>query len=766
MKKSWRNYSDRNRRKRNKGEAVDEVAARQFKEAKEREVGQLNLEIRLLNARLPELDRELDELKRKLEEAIEKVKTLGDDLELYKKGKKIVKPYEERNKEQAEEKTNEPDIDAGEVVPSKGNDQTPTGGTGTQTDQTDKADKKDEPNQNDKGNDKGIPTTDDPDLLPINDGEIIDIFDRREFILILNVELTMKNYSESGYSKNPSGWYYNPNTDEYDENYDPLKDPLFQMFAYYEVVQALDVKATLGEYSASGYSKNTFGWYYDPNKDEYEEDYDPLKDPLFQVFVSRKRYIGVGLLGQIPTVTKGKDGEDKVPTGDDKVPTGDDKKIPEKDPKKKGEEEKEIITHKVTLNITGPDGKQTTVVVTVEDGRPLFELDENKKMKDTEASRIFNNVCREVFGPKGHYRIKEIATDIENFKLFETAIKDDMEMDVTVGRYYNVTFNNGDNSYGTVEIEEGRYLDPNLIERIDRAVNFGYSDIKKVPYVGKLENKRDVNFIKKAFTGLKYWGIAGTENDNDRPEKFKFDQPITDDYVLEAQTGIKGKTVAATTLGLATGAAIDLIGGPLAGRIAMAAATGAERVTKFKLNHHKEMIGYEEINRMTGIKKANAKLKNYFRKTQNIQNLQYFFRSIVVGAGLTELGRFAVDKFTPTPTPDEPIPGEDLHLKPIDPTPKETPVFKGLEPNNPIYTDTQGLHANGKPWMRWFDQELHYYDVGTGKEIIPGQTPFSEVAGKLFKVVETQPDGSLVDMGVQRATEALEVVEKVGGMTR
>ena len=34
-------------------------------------------------------------------------------------------------------------------------------------------------------------------------------------------------YTNSGYEKNADGWYFNPNTDEYDESYDPHNDPLF-----------------------------------------------------------------------------------------------------------------------------------------------------------------------------------------------------------------------------------------------------------------------------------------------------------------------------------------------------------------------------------------------------------------------------------------------------------------------------------------------------------------------------------------------------------
>ena len=82
-------------------------------------------------------------------------------------------------------------------------------------------------------------------------------------------------YSNSGYSKNAFGHYFNPNIDEYDENYDPHNDPLFNKDL------ANEQDPVLVEYSNSGYSKNAFGHYFNPNTDEYDENYDPHNDPLF-----------------------------------------------------------------------------------------------------------------------------------------------------------------------------------------------------------------------------------------------------------------------------------------------------------------------------------------------------------------------------------------------------------------------------------------------------------------------------------------------------
>jgi len=88
------------------------------------------------------------------------------------------------------------------------------------------------------------------------------------------------NYSNSGYGKNAYGWYFNPNIDEYDESYDPHNDPLFN--------KDLDRDEVLINYSNSGYGKNAYGWYFNPNIDEYDETYDPHNDPLFNKDIKKE----------------------------------------------------------------------------------------------------------------------------------------------------------------------------------------------------------------------------------------------------------------------------------------------------------------------------------------------------------------------------------------------------------------------------------------------------------------------------------------------
>ena len=86
----------------------------------------------------------------------------------------------------------------------------------------------------------------------------------------------MEAYSSSGYTRNALGWYFNPNTDEYDEDYNPVMDPLFNPLAKEDIK-----KKAMEAYSNSGYTRNAFGWYFNPSTNEYEEGYDPSLDPLF-----------------------------------------------------------------------------------------------------------------------------------------------------------------------------------------------------------------------------------------------------------------------------------------------------------------------------------------------------------------------------------------------------------------------------------------------------------------------------------------------------
>ncbi len=92
----------------------------------------------------------------------------------------------------------------------------------------------------------------------------------------------------------------------------------------------------------------------------------------------------------------------------------------------------------------------------------------------------------------------------------------------------------------------------------------------------------------------------------------------------------------------------------------------------------------------------------------------------------------------------------------------EQEVFKGIDPSQKIYVDPEASVANGKPLMQYFDHDLQFF--ANGKEIIPGQTPVSEITGPV-KIVEIQPDGSKVTMGTVNnfLTEVVKVAKEASG---
>ena len=126
-------------------------------------------------------------------------------------------------------------------------------------------------------------------LAGLNGGEILRDGDREyEF----DRDRSLAEYFKQGYDQNADGWFKNPDTGEYEKDYNPLNDTRFQLFAVYEVTRVLDPIETMQNYRNSGYDQNAAGYYYNPNTDEYEKGYDPLNDPLFQVFKNNRRRIG------------------------------------------------------------------------------------------------------------------------------------------------------------------------------------------------------------------------------------------------------------------------------------------------------------------------------------------------------------------------------------------------------------------------------------------------------------------------------------------
>lgn len=127
----------------------------------------------------------------------------------------------------------------------------------------------------------GEPTPEEPTL-----GEPTSTIENlKQYEFELNEEATLQNYNNQGFNKNSYG-YFDPWTDEYSETYDPTKDTSFQMFNVYETIQVLDEEATLKKYREDGFSRNygNTGEYFNPWINEYDENYNPLNDPEYQVY--------------------------------------------------------------------------------------------------------------------------------------------------------------------------------------------------------------------------------------------------------------------------------------------------------------------------------------------------------------------------------------------------------------------------------------------------------------------------------------------------
>ena len=56
-----------------------------------------------------------------------------------------------------------------------------------------------------------------------------------------------------------------------------------------DIEYELDEEATMKNYRNSGYSINSWGWYFNPSRNEYEKSYNPLEDSLFQVFKNKQK---------------------------------------------------------------------------------------------------------------------------------------------------------------------------------------------------------------------------------------------------------------------------------------------------------------------------------------------------------------------------------------------------------------------------------------------------------------------------------------------
>ncbi len=102
----------------------------------------------------------------------------------------------------------------------------------------------------------------------------------------IDEEAAMQKYMSKGGSQNAYGEYFNPYTDEYDADYNPLSEKEYQVFkdGSNDVKRQLDKEATMQKYMSEGGSQNAYGEYYNPYTDEYDAGYNPLSEKEYQVF--------------------------------------------------------------------------------------------------------------------------------------------------------------------------------------------------------------------------------------------------------------------------------------------------------------------------------------------------------------------------------------------------------------------------------------------------------------------------------------------------
>lgn len=412
----------------------------------------------------------------------------------------------------------------------------------------------------------------------------------------------------------------------------------------------------------------------------------------------------------------------------------------------------------VTVNIKGPENKETAVVLPVIKGKTLFENPSNKN--------IFDNTCREKFGPQGVYNYKEndVTVGGQQFDL-QTPIQEDMTIHFNVKRQFKVTFVDENSVVQEVYINDGEYLNPNMVELVSNKVNYANPNATQK---GEQKNLNQGWKLEKAMTGLRYWGVRGEDGKTD---KFKFDKPITRDVVLEAKKGIKGKSVAAGLSGIAVGAALD-VANPMAGRAASIAAGAVDRIAKYKLAHHKDLIGYDKIAEMTRIRKASAKVMNHFRKNQTIKNLQYFCRGVILGAAGAELSKFVgnqVDRLIPDhqiDTTEHVITKGGGNTDPV-PTPDEKYALKGGDQfeygfkdsyNAVGNTNSVGLNTS----ITNNSSATSFYDTVNRQWLPVNEETIAQVASEPGNyAVRYMTSG-----GDAMWESAIDAIEKVGGMTR
>ena len=100
-------------------------------------------------------------------------------------------------------------------------------------------------------------------------------------------EEALKKYQSEGYGQNAFGHYFNPYTDEYDSEYNPVEDAGYNQ-------RVKNEQEAMQKYQNEGYRQNAFGHYFNPNTDEYDEQYDPRKDNAFNKGLKQPEKVETG----------------------------------------------------------------------------------------------------------------------------------------------------------------------------------------------------------------------------------------------------------------------------------------------------------------------------------------------------------------------------------------------------------------------------------------------------------------------------------------
>ena len=87
-------------------------------------------------------------------------------------------------------------------------------------------------------------------------------------------EDAMQKYKSEGFNQNALGEYYNPYTDEYDSEYNPLEDPGYNQ-------RLKNEEDAMQKYKSEGFNQNALGEYFNPDTNEYDSEYNPLQDPYY-----------------------------------------------------------------------------------------------------------------------------------------------------------------------------------------------------------------------------------------------------------------------------------------------------------------------------------------------------------------------------------------------------------------------------------------------------------------------------------------------------